>query len=208
MRIAAILRSKRSPQRVTVKFEDGDSQILPVEVAMAARLRRGQDLNDDDLRGLQNEAERWRCREAALRLIGFRARSGRELRGKLLQRGFSVALVEQCVSDLFEAGLLDDRAFALAFASDRLRSRPVGRSRLLYELRSKGVDESTARAAVEEAYAASPDDELELARRAARRFRRRSGEDEARAKRRLFGLLSRRGFSREAIKALSRELLG
>lgn len=207
MRITAILLSKRSSERVTVKFDDDSTIILPLEVVIAARLRRGQEIEAGALETLQSEGDRWRCREAALRLVGFRARSRKELHRRLLQRGFPAAAVERCIVDLQSAGLLDDRAFADAFASDRLRSRPVGRTRLVYELRAKGVDEDTARLAAEQAFAAA-DSELDLARRAARRFRKQRGEDGLRAKRRLLGMLSRRGFSRETIRTIVEELLG
>lgn len=206
--ITSIKRSKRSSGRVAVHFADGSTLILPLEVVMTSGLRVGLDLDDQRLEELRASAERWRCRESALRLVAFRPRSQHELRGRLLRRGFDSQDIDAVVEDLTRAGLLDDAAFAAAFAHDRLRQRPVAHRLLVAELRSRGIDEATARSAAQNAYSEGGEDDVELARRAARRFRRRRGEDDLRAKKRFFALLARRGFQRETIEAVAKEFLG
>lgn len=207
VKIISIKRSRRSSGRIAVHLEEGDALVLPLEVVLTSGLKVGTELDDGRLNELRDASERWRCREAALRLITFRARSTKELRDRLLRKGFGPPQIETVVEELIRSGLLDDASFASAFAIDRVRQRPVARRRLVLELRARGIDEATARDAAERAYEEAGEDEVSLARRAARRFRRKRGEDDARAARRFYALLARRGFGREAIREVAGEFL-
>lgn len=135
-----------------------------------------------------------RAREAALRLLTVRARSIGELRERLARKAFSEEVCERIINDLAAVGLLDDRDFARLWAEERVRLRPVGRRRLVSELRTKKVDPAVIDEVAAEVY--EEHSETELARRALLK-RTRAGGPEAveRQRRRLEGFLLRRGFS-------------
>lgn len=148
-----------------------------------------------------------RAKERALRLLAVRSRSTRELEERLRRLGFGEEAIGAALAGLTSSGLLDDAAFARAFAAWRLRGRPVGRRKILHDLIQRGID----RQAAEEALAAVLRDEGEESEleRALRALERRAGKaggswnekDAARAARFLQG----RGFSSETIrKALAR----
>jgi regulatory protein len=59
------------------------------------------------------------AKDAALRLLAVRARSRGELERRLAQRGFGEAVVAAALDRLAEAGLVDDAAFAAAYAESR-----------------------------------------------------------------------------------------
>jgi regulatory protein len=80
-----------------------------------------------------------RAHEAALRLLGYRARSQAELGQRLLQRGFAANVVASELERLSAAGLLDDEAFAAAWVEERSRLSPRGTHALRRELRQRGV---------------------------------------------------------------------
>jgi len=85
------------------------------------------------------------CRDRALLLLSQRAHSIGELRFKLQRKQFAPPLVDRVLSDLAKAGLLDDLAYALAFCIERLRApRPVGRWRILQELRKRRISDEIA----------------------------------------------------------------
>ena len=85
--------------------------------------------------------------DAGLRLIARRAHSRHELRLKLGRRGYDRAEVEAAVARLLEMGLLDDGSFAAGHV--RRRSTSVGPLALSAELASRGVERSTAAAALD-----------------------------------------------------------
>ncbi len=141
------------------------------------------------------------CREQALRLLDHRAHSRLELRRKLLQRKWPVALVEEVLTALQAARLLDDRACAEAFVESRRDpGRAWGMNRIRSELRRRGIDEETAGTLTALPQdSAEADRELELATQAAARFLRlrRAGrrpkpdDDPYQARRREFAALFR-----------------
>ncbi len=146
------------------------------------------------------------ARSAALRLIKFRPRSEHELKGRLAEKGFAEAAVRTVVEDLRRTGLVGDARFARYFAVQQASSKPVGRRLLLSRLRSKGIDPVLAEEAVQQATEGK--DELERAREAAsRRAPALEGLPREAAQRRLFGFLSRRGFSGEVVHKVVRESL-
>jgi regulatory protein len=122
-------------------------------------------------------------------------------------KGYGPDVAEEVIGRLRELGMIDDAAFAGMLARDRVRLRPQGSRRLANELRQKGVDEETARAAIRETMEGEETDERELARRAAAKWKPRPGEEPERARRRLHGFLARRGFDGEIIREVLDETL-
>jgi regulatory protein len=205
MRITRITPLGPRSQRVGILLEDGESVELALQVVLEAGLAPGSSFPPERRASLEAADVRWRAREAALSLLSHRVRSAAELRQRLTRKGFDAAVADTCVSDLLERGLLDDGAFAGAFARDRLRLQPRGPRRILQELRARGVAEETAQHAMAAALEEVGGDEATLAARVAARWKPRPGEDPRRARARLQGLLARRGFGAEAVRQAVRE---
>jgi regulatory protein len=134
------------------------------------------------------------------------ARSRRELRERLAKRGVPDDLAERLLDRFGEVGLVDDAAFARAWVESRQRSRGLARRALALELRRKGVDDETARAALDEV---DPDDEESAARELVRKkLRSMRTLDRATATRRLVGMLGRKGYPPGLALAVVRDELG
>ncbi len=88
----------------------------------------------------------------ALRVLGARAYSISELRGKLLGRAEESGDVPEILAKLKEYGYLDDKRFAESFASSRRDSQGFGRFRVLRDLRGHKVAPAVAERAVQSAY--------------------------------------------------------
>lgn len=206
MRITAIEPQKHHPERVNV-YVDGEFRLaLAQEIVYRAGLAAGEEIDEGRLAELEGEDAFWKARESALNLLSFRARTASELGRRLRDKGFAPEVVERCVDDLVEKGLVDDSAFAESFVRDRVRLRPKGSRRLVQELRAKGVDAETASEAIEEVMRGEETSELELAREAVGKWARRPDEDPLRARRRLYGFLVRRGFAMETVRAVLEEV--
>ena len=133
--------------------------------------------------------------QKAVELLGRRSHFRRELEAKLVQRGYEASEVEAALSRLADRDLIDDRRTAHEFVRGRLARKAMGRPRLAHELRARGVEPEVAEEVLAELY---PDDDLDLARRAARGAR---GSRETVARR-----LDRLGFSGRSIVAVLEEL--
>jgi len=151
------------------------------------------------------------CREAALRLLERKPHSVADLRRKLYKRKFGKALIDPLLEDLQRVGLLDDLNLSRDYCASRLdASPPVGRRRVLQELRRHGIPPDIANQALEEIWDAQEREMiLELAREAARRKLRliRKDEDPRKKRDKLYRYLAGRGFDTEIIRDVVPQLL-
>ncbi len=143
--------------------------------------------------------------DAAYRLLARRAHSVAEIESKLADRKFSPVVISRAIDRLTSEGYLDDGAFARSFARHLMEHRPMGRRRMTWELRQKGVGKGLVEEAVEEVWAGRS--ELEVAKDVAlRRLKAYRGLDAPTIRRRLKGYLERRGFPYGDIAEVVREL--
>ncbi|HEY8478131.1 MAG TPA: RecX family transcriptional regulator [Chloroflexota bacterium] len=187
--VTAIEPQARRRDRFNV-FLDG-RYAFALDGALAAGLRVGHVLSDDEVAAFQRRDAEQRAFDAALSLLGYRRRSERELRQRLARKGFAADLVEAALERLRRLGLVDDVAFARSWVEARLGGRPRGPAAVKSELRQKGV----SREIVGEAIAPIEESEEELAFALARqRVPSLRGLDRTTFRRRLGSMLLRRGF--------------
>ena len=198
--------------KVVVHLDVGEPLEITLEALERSRLGVGDLLPPDRRKRLLDEDADIRVREAALNQISYRARTRVELQRKLRKKGFEPARIESCLSWLEERGFLDDRAVAAAFIRDRLRHRPRGRAALTSELRAKGVGGEVIGSALDEVFETEGTDDVALARSVAEMWVARQpasllealartdhAPERDKARRRLMGYLTRRGFRSEAL---------
>jgi regulatory protein len=132
------------------------------------------------------------ARKILLDLLAVKARSRKELADKLASRDVPDDVARQVLDRFVEVGLIDDRAFARAWVESRQAGKGLARRALAQELRRKGIDDETAREALDEV---EPDDEEESARLLVRKkLHSLRGVDQTTATRRLAGMLARKGY--------------
>lgn len=78
----------------------------------------------------------------ALKLLGLRSHSMKELEQKLLKKGYTVESIEPVLEKLTKLGVLDDRMFGIELIKSRSRRKPSGKLKIGAELRKKGVPDS------------------------------------------------------------------
>jgi len=134
-----------------------------------------------------------------LRLLSIRDRSGAELESSLRKRGFAEGDIVDALARCRELGYLDDARFASSRAASLLRSGRAAGRKTLSDLLVKGIDETLARRALEEAEREFPPEEVlaDLLQRRFPEFDFRTSDD--RQKRRVIGFFQRRGFPSDTI---------
>jgi regulatory protein len=200
------IEPQRHAGRVSI-FLDGEFALgMHEEVAAALGLQTGQELDSEDLQAMVRAETRRRAKESALRLLGFRARSREELRRRLERKGYESVVIDEVLEELANSKLLDDSEFTRAWVEARTTGRPMGRQRIAWELRQKGVDPETIGEALEER--SSPDAELGLAMIVGRQtVERVRGLERQAARRKLAAALQRRGFSWSVTSVVLERLL-
>ncbi len=124
----------------------------------------------------------------------------------MAKRNVPPDVADEIIDRFEQVGLVDDAAFAQALTQSRGTYLGRGRARIRQELQAKGIDRDT----VEEALGGlDPEQEREAALRLAqRRARSMAGLEPHVARRRLMGVLARRGYEGSIVASVVDETLG
>lgn len=148
--ITEIREQKRRKDRVSL-FIDGRYTLSMTRLSLiSAGLSVGQELSQDQLSNLEAEDTLEEAMGAALRFLGQRPRSEKEVRTRLLKRRLSDEVIDATVSRLQERGLVNDSEFARFWVENRTNFRPRSRRMLARELWQKGVDGEVSTEILEE----------------------------------------------------------
>lgn len=145
------------------------------------------------------------ARQIVLRQLALSPRSRQQLRDKLRTRNCPDDVAEAVLDRMTEVGLVDDEAYAGMLVRSQQAGRGLAKRALARELRTKGVDDETARATLDQI-----DPEAERDRAAqlvAKKLRTMHGLEPLVQKRRLAGMLARKGYPAELSMAVIREAI-
>ncbi len=195
--ITKIEPQKKNPRRRSV-FIDGKFAFgLDEEVVSKLRLEKGESLTEKRIGEISAGKSENEAKEAALRFLSFRRRTEKEIKNKLREKGFDDKVIRSTIEKLKSYDLVNDYEFATAWIKERLAYKPRGKRLLRQELWKKGIQKDVIDRAIEELCRDESQSALEVLRKAQRRYRNLEPKV---ARRRMMGLLTRRGFSYETVK--------
>ncbi len=205
--VTRLVPQRRNPRRINVHLDGRFAFACAANVVARHGLAQGIALSDEQLSALQQGHLHQTCMDDALRMLERRLHSEAEIQRKLLQRKHPFDLVGSVLDELRRLGYVDDGRFSRTKAMSAAEHRRHGRGRAYRDLLRAGVEGETARRAVEDVYDRT--DSMAIARELAQKkapYLRKL--DPATARRRLAGMLVRRGFDYDAIRPVMDEVLG
>lgn len=158
MPVLAIREVRRGSRARVLSFDGIDERTTSADVVRSLFLEAGEYPSQDVVLEQIDRAEPGVCLERALRLLNYRERAIKEMHDRLLDDGYAISIVEPIILRLKELEFLDDARFAGCLTRSK-QAAGWGRSRILQELRRRGVSEES----VVEALSQS-DDETEYER--------------------------------------------
>lgn len=169
------------------------------EVAIKFHLKNGMEIDEDELKKLLYEEELSKAKSYVYRILARRMYTTKEIRDKLVERGYVGEIIREVIATLERYGYLNDRTYAEEWVRSRMQAKPKGKIALRQELARKGIEKSIIEDVLSQAFDESSemDMALDLARRKVRSY---SDDDPAAAKRKLQSFLLRRGFDFETVK--------
>jgi regulatory protein len=205
--VTRISEQRRRQNRQNVYLDGAFAFGCNINVVAKFRLREGMSLSADQVRQIELGDVRQECFDRAMVALGSRLHSRAELHRKLMRREYGETVVNAVLEDLARLGYVDDERFARTKALSAAQHKHHGRRRALVELRKSGVGATVAERVLEDVY--STHDSTAVARRLAEKQAPRLKRLEpVVARRRLVGMLQRRGFDYESIKPVVDEVLG
>lgn len=139
--MVTVLAVKAKKDGVRIYLSDGEKITMSPESYTDFHLYENKELSAEEQKKIQSYVDQDEAYRRALRYLGRELYSSMELWRKLVAKGYEEQTVNAVIRRLKEAKLLDDEHFAKVFAEDIAQLRGIGRNRILYELRIKGVDD-------------------------------------------------------------------
>ena len=189
----------------TLLFDNGWKVILTREVFNELDLRNNENYNQEDL---IKKIILYQYRPAlnkAVSMLALRPCSKKEIEDRLIRFHYLPDTIELVIYKLEKEGFLNDPDFAKQWVESRMNQGKYGLNRIAYELRKKGLPEETIDEITAEA---DPDQEYTSALRLAQKNLKSVSDSEEyfKQKRRIYGMLVRRGFDPDVIHHVMDEL--
>jgi regulatory protein len=143
----------------------------------------------------------------ALRLLGRRELSVKELRDRLIDREHPGEEIDRAIEHLLDTKALDDARVARAYARTASNVKGRGRVRVMRELSAMGIAKETASEAVAEVFT-DVDERALIAKALQKKMRGRPRIADAAEHARLYQYLMRQGYTPAGISAALRKLRG
>lgn len=182
------------PERVLARFDNGEELRTTLAVVTELSLYSGRTLTEDELSAVRDASARSRCRQRALRIIGARAMSVKELTDRLKEKGESPENAEDAAQWLLDMRLLDDAQYA-AMCVRHYAAKGYGPGKIRNELYRRGIARELWDEALEEL--PEQDDRID----ALLRRKLKSDTPDRAELRKAADYLYRRGFGRDEIHA-------
>ena len=199
--ITGLVESPRKDGRFVLQVAGKSFATVSLDILERLRLAVGGELSPELAARIGEEAAALGAYDRALNMLAFQARSARDLRRRLVQKGEDPARVDTAIERLVANGLLDDASFARQFARSRVAGQGASKRRLQQDLFKRGVGREVADEAIAEVLTDEGVDEGEVVERVARKKARSLAKlDAPTRRRRLYAFLARRGYEADAIR--------
>lgn len=192
--ITLIELKQTGPERFLARFDNGEELRTTLAVVTDLSLCVGRTFTEDALSAVRDASSLSRCRQRALRIIGVRAMSVKELTDRLKEKGESPENAEAAAQWLRDMRLLDDAQYA-AMCVRHYAAKGYGPGKIRSELYRRGIAKDLWDDALEEL--PEQDDRID----ALLRRKLRSDTPDRTELRKAADYLYRRGFGRDEIHA-------
>ena len=179
-----------------IGFSSGRGITVPAAMLAEIPLSKGTRADPDVIIAKTAEKAGAYCLRQVLLWQARRDHASEEMKRRLVMMGYPSGAADEALEQLKACGAVSDRRCCESLIRGKKRRR--GREGLMMEMRARGVDGETARAALEEEL--DPEEEARSAFRLAQALLARGKAPE-----RVFQALRRRGYARaDALRALDR----
>jgi regulatory protein len=206
MKILRIERQKKDRNRYSIFSEAGFEKGITEDTLVKFGLRAGDALDDEKFKEIVDFDDFISARKDAYEFIAYKPRTSSEVAKKLKSRKYDEATIARITTLLTEQKYLDDLGYAISYASEKIRSKPIGRELIRRKLLQKGIDKELIEQASTGLIAG--DDETDIARKALEKYVLKQNEtDFFKLRNKCFRHLVSRGFSIDTASSVTESFL-
>lgn len=141
MIVTKIEQGKKRADRANIYLDEEYVFSLSLDLVLENGLHNGLELSQDQIDRMVVADALIKAYDRAVRFLGYRKRSVKEVRDKLQQLEYSEAAIAAVVEKLERLGYLNDYDFAETWVRDRLNLKPTAKKVIRLELKQKGISE-------------------------------------------------------------------
>ncbi|MCR1949623.1 MULTISPECIES: recombination regulator RecX [unclassified Clostridium] len=138
--ITKIEVQKRNKERVNIYIDNEYSFSLSAELVYKEGLKINEKIDLEKMKSIAKEDNYMKCKNAALRIVEKSYKSEKELKDKLLLKGYDNLTIDKTLSFLKEYNFLSDTNYVKMYVKDR--SRLQGKKKIKYDLIKKGINDN------------------------------------------------------------------
>ena len=144
-----------------------------------------------------------KAKDSAMMYLGYRDRSVKEMKAKLIQKGYPEEIIEMVLGILIKANLLNDERFATNFSRSKIEGKSWGPEKIRSELYIKGIEKELLEQVIRKMY--EEYSQFDLIRKLLTKRLRYQDELEKKDMKRHIDYLKRRGFRWDVIRKVIAE---
>ncbi|WP_070121067.1 recombination regulator RecX [Bacillus marinisedimentorum] len=206
-KITRITAQKKNDERFNVYIDKGGGEEfgfgVDQDVLIKFNLRKGKELTEEEIVELHDEEEYRKTYTAAVRYLGHRMRSGKELKDYLAEKEYPAVYTERAIQKLSEMNYINDAEFAVAYVRTQMRTTQKGPGAIRQELIKKGLSEAEIEAGLAE-YPSElqVENAVKLARKKAAQNKKNSPKE---TRKKLEMALMQKGYPSEVIRTAAEQ---
>lgn len=202
MLVTRITPQRRDPAKYNI-YIDGEYKFALLAQDLAYfNIKEGKEIPEETVALIQKNLIYIQAQEKALRFIGYKMRTEKEVRQKLVENDFTQEIIEEVIFFLCKYKYINDREYAQKYIKERLRLSPRGAYALRMELLQRGISDEICQEALE----LTEFSETEDAVRWLERKTKGQWPPDEKKKKQLYGFLQRKGYSYGVIKEAFTEM--
>lgn len=137
-KITKIETGKRNNERVNIYIDEEYSFSISLELVYKEGLKVNDQVNIEKLSNLASEDNYLRCKNSAIKIIERSYKTEKEMKDKLILKGYDEKSIERTLKFLREYNLINDENYTKMFVKDKVNSE--GKRKIKYTLIKKGID--------------------------------------------------------------------
>lgn len=142
MKISKIETQKKNKNRYNVFSEGNFIFSASQEDIIRFSLNEDMEVDDEKLHEIIDFCEEAKAYDYALRLLSIKDYSEAQLKKKLKEYYYSEATINRILEKMKFYGMINDERYAEKYIHDSLNIKKVGRRKIAFDLKSKGIPDS------------------------------------------------------------------
>lgn len=137
-KITRIEVQKRNKERFNIYIDEVYAFSVNGELVYKEKLIVNEEVNEEKLHKIAQKENLLKCKNTALRIIERSYKTEKEIKERLIEKGYDVESILPVIDFLKEYSFIDDSAYIKMYIKDRIRSQ--GAQKIKYALIRKGID--------------------------------------------------------------------